>query len=132
MRAVLHAVALALALPQILLCAAFALLDHVARGAKEGGVFMRLLTIIDALLGWAGLVILLGALLLLAAGFSARWRPFASGLIVLLVVTSTIAIFALISGPPSVDGLVLFLPGAIAAAISARLAMLDWPRTVPA
>jgi hypothetical protein len=124
MRTLLHLCAAALIVPQLLLTTLFLALGHVTGGHTLGSLFMRTLDLAGLLLGWGGVAVVLGILLLLGAGFSDRARPFASAAIVLLVVGSTVAL-ATMGIPAGIEDGVLMLPALVAVAISAWLILAD-------
>jgi hypothetical protein len=128
LKPLLHLLALALAVPQVLLCTAFVLLDHVTARRTLGSFFLRTLDLLNALFGWAGVVLLVATLLLIAGGFSTRYRQLASGVVILVVVGTTIGLFAL-AGSFELDQLFIFIPGLFGIALSALVLKLD---TVPA
>lgn len=123
MRPLLHVVAILLALPQLAICAIFLTLGHLTGGHTLGSLFTRSLDLLDAIFGWAGLAIVVSMLLLIAAAFSARWRPIGSGAIVLLVGAGLWMVW---------DAPVISVPAIIAAAISVYLLTRDLrPAPVP-
>ena len=123
-RPLLHLCAIALAAPQVLLFTAFALLGHLTSGRTLGSLFMRALETLDALLGWAGALLLAAIVLLIAAGFARTLRPFASAVVILAVICTTIGLIVQ-TGAPELSQLFIFIPGLLALALSALVLKLD-------
>ena len=117
MRPALHLCALLLALPQVLLCAVFLLLGHVTGGGTLGSLFTRLLDTVFFLFSWGGLLTILAFVALIVAGFSARWRPFAAGIVAVLVLASA----AMLIVNVGVSDVLIFLPGLISLGVSVWL-----------
>jgi len=132
MRILLYFIALLLALPQIALCAVFSLLFHLTDAGSLGGFFMRALDVLVALLSWRGAVLLGAFLVLLALGFSSRFRWIGLVALTLLLVASTSILLWLVGRSLQIDQLWTFLPGAVALAIAVRLLALDAPRRLSA
>ncbi len=121
MRALLHLLAIVLALPQVLLCGLVLLLGHMTGGGTLGNLFLRTLEVLDALFTWGGLLALLVLVALMVAAFDARWRRWAAGVVAAIVVAS--AVLLVVQGLPDWS---LLIPGAAALTISA------WNAAVPA
>lgn len=117
MRALLHVCAIVLALPQVLLCALFLLIGHVTGGRTLGSLFVRVLETMYVLFSWGGLLAVLAFLLILGAGFHARARRVAAGIVALLVLASGVMLVAQGGG---IDPLI-FLPGLISLGVSVWL-----------
>jgi hypothetical protein len=120
MRAVLHLCAIVLALPQLVFATIFLLLDHLTAGGTLGSVFTRALDLLDFVFTWGGLAVLAGLLVLIGAGFSTRWRPFAAAVVATLVVASATTLILVVG----VDDVLIFLPGLISLGVSV---WLMWP-----
>ena len=115
MRVLAHLLAMVLLIPQALIFAAAALLDHVTATGTFLGFLKSSLDTLDLLFGWGGVAVLLTAALLAGSGFSDRSRPIAS-LIVLLIDIYTAAYVLVWFGVNTVsDSAFFLLPGTLAA-----------------
>jgi len=121
MRSFAHLCAVVLMVPQLLLFAIFAVLEHITGGRTLGSLFTRGLDVLAALFGWAGALIVVTTVALLAAGFSARTRVYASAFIVALWLFTTVSIAMQFGEQFSADQLFLFVPGVVGAGISGWL-----------
>ena len=106
---------MALLIPQMLIFAAAALLDHVTATGTFLGFLNSALDTLNLLIGWGGVAVLLVIALIAGCGFSDKSRPIAS-LIVLLTDIYT-AVYVLVwFGVNSVsDSAFFLLPGTLAA-----------------
>jgi len=106
---------MALLIPQMLIFAAAALLDHVTATGTFLGFLNSSLDTLNLLIGWGGVAVLLVIALIAGCGFSDKSRPIAS-LIVLLTDIYT-AVYVLVwFGVNSVsDSAFFLLPGTLAA-----------------
>jgi len=124
-RAFAHVVACLLLVPQALLFAAINLLDHVTRTGTLLGLLTRTIDTLDALLGWYGLGALIVAVLLLAAGFSATWRPVASICLLAADVYTAIVLVTWMEVSSVADAAFFLAPGVVAAVIWGWLVRSD-------
>ena len=131
MRALLHLIAILLALPGIVLAAAFLALGHAIAAQSLPGFFGVLLELFVWLVPWGLLACVLAFLVLVLAGFSAQLRPFAAACVALLAVASSVALLALTTSHGNFEPaqLAFFVPGLAATAIGAWLAVSE-PRAV--
>lgn len=115
MRALAHLLAMALLIPQALIFAAAALLDHVTASGRFLGFLSSALDTLNLMFGWGGLAVLLVTALIAGCGFSDRWRPIAS-LILLLFDIYTAAYVLVWFGVNTVsDSAFFLLPATLAA-----------------
>jgi hypothetical protein len=121
MRTVLHILAVFLALPQVLLCALFLAIGHVTGGRTLGSLLVRVVDAAYVLFTWGGLVAIVAFAVVLGAGFSARWRRVAAGVVALVVLATTVMLGRVGGGDPW-----LFLPGVLAFGIC----LLNLPKAV--
>lgn len=119
MRALLHVAAMLLLLPQLFVAAAIGALDQATSGANLIEFFRRVLVMLYALLTWAGLAMIVGLVLLFAAGFHEKTRPIASAIVVLLAIGSALYIVSQ-DVLASWTDVFWFVPGLIAMAIGVR------------
>jgi len=129
MRVFAHLVAVALIVPQLLLTAIVLLLGHLIGGRSLGSLFLRALDLLDFVFGWGGLTVLLLTVAVITAGFIQSWRPFASVFVILIIVSSTVALIVTIGAPAAFDALFLFAPAVIAMALSVWLVRADLTAT---
>lgn len=121
MRSLMHFLAILLALPQALLCAAFLLLGHLTAGGTLGSLFLRALDILNAVFTWGGLTALVLLIALLAAGFSDKTRRPAAALVASLVIMSAVILIVQLGLEKAADVLVFFIPGVFALMLSVTL-----------
>ena len=125
MRAFAHVVACLLLVPQALLFAAIKLVEHVTRTKTLLGLLETTIDTLDALLGWYGLAALIVAILLLAAGFSATWRPVASICLLAADIYSAVVLVTWMEVSSFGDAAFFLAPGIIAAVIWGWLVRAD-------
>lgn len=127
MRALLHLIAILLALPGIVLAAAFLALGQAIAAQSLPGFFGVLLELFVWLVPWGLLACVLAFLMLVLAGFSARLRPLAAACIALLAVASSLVLLALTTrhGNFAPGQLAFFVPALAAAAIGTWLAVSE-------
>lgn len=123
----MYLAALLLALPQVLLCTAFALLEHITSGGTLGSFIARAFAVLFALLSWKGLVLFLTFVALVALGFSSRFRWIGAAIWSVLIVASAAILVWILAKHLSPSDIVLLLPGVLALALSIRLIVLDRP-----
>jgi hypothetical protein len=116
-RAFAHVGACLLFVPQALLFAAIKLVDHVTRSGTLLGLLNTTFDTLDALLGWYGLAALIVAILLLAAGFSATWRPVASICLLAADVYTAVVLVTWTEVSSFADAAFFLAPGMIAGLI---------------
>src|SRR6266498_1939016 len=90
MRAFALICAAVLLVPQLLIVAAFITLDHVTSGGTLRSFLTNVLALLDLLFGWGGIAAIVGALLLVGAGFHTRSRPAAAICLISLALYSTV------------------------------------------
>jgi len=117
MRTLAHIAAIILLIPQVLAATAFAVLDHLTSGHTLGSFFENGFELLAVLFSWRGLVLLLAFVLLIVAGFSAKSRPWAAGIVVVIAIISAVVLVMHVGGPPSIEGWLFFVPGVIALAL---------------
>jgi len=106
---------MALLIPQALIFAAAALLDHVTATGTFLGFLSSSFDTLNLMIGWGGIAVLLTTALIAGSGFSDRWRPVAS-LLVLMIDIYTAAYILLWFGVNTVsDSAFFLLPGTLAA-----------------
>ena len=128
MRALLHLIAILLALPGIVLAAAFLALGQAIGAQSLPGFFGVLLELFVWLVPWGLLATLFAFLVLVLTGFSTRLRPFAAACVALLAVASSVVLLALTAshGNLAPGQLAFFIPALVAAAIGTWLAVSEW------
>lgn len=129
MRAFAHVVACLLLVPQALLFGAIKLVEHVTRTKTLPGLLNTTFDTLDALLGWYGLAAIIVAVLLLAAGFSATWRPVASVCLLAADMYSAVVLVTWMDVSRAADAAFFLAPGMIAAVVWAWLIRADLVRT---
>jgi hypothetical protein len=118
MRGLLHVLAILLALPQALVCAAFLLLGHLTGGRTLGSLFMRALNALYLFFGWGGLIGIIALLALVVAGFDARSRRWAAGIVAAIVLASTAMLLV-----EQIYEWALYVPGLFALVLSVTVAL---------
>jgi hypothetical protein len=118
MRGLLHVLAILLAMPQVLVCAAFLLLGHLTGGRTLGSLFMRALNALYLFFGWGGLVGIIAMLALIVAGYDARSRRWAAGIVAAIVLASTAMLLF-----EQIYEWALYVPGLFALVLSVALAL---------
>ena len=131
MRALLHLIAILLALPGVVLAAAFLALGHAIAAQTLPGFFGVLLELFVWLVPWGLLASVLALLALVLAGFSARLRPFAAACVAFLAVASSVVLLVLTTshGNFAPGQLAFFVPALAATAIGTWLAASEWRAT---
>src|SRR5215213_1190850 len=114
MRSLLHFLAILLALPQVLLSAAFLLFGHVISGGTLGSFFLRLLEVFNAIFTWGGLLVIVLFLTLTGLGFHERTRRAAAAVVAAIVIMSAVILIIQLGGANLGDALVFFVPGVFA------------------
>jgi hypothetical protein len=127
MRSVMYLAALLLALPQMLLCAVFLLLEHLTSGGTLGSLVPRAFAALFALLNWKGLLVFLSFVALVALGFSSRFRWIGAATWSALIVASAAILVWILARTLSPSDVFFLLPGAGALALSIRLIVIDRP-----
>jgi len=117
-RAAAHLAAIVLLVPQTLVLAAFAALDHLTSERTIGAFFTSALELLDLLFGWGGLAIVVAVLLLIGAGFHRKSRPIAAVCLVAFAVVSTIVLIVQLPSPRTPDTFLFFFPALLSMALS--------------
>ena len=125
MRPLAHLVAVILLIPQLMVFSAALVLGHITGGRTLGSLIGRAFGVVDALLGWGGVAVVALAGAVLAAGFSRQWRPFASALMILLALSTTVWLLVWLVPLSDFWDLVLFAPASLAVVLSASLLRAD-------
>ena len=131
MRPLAHFLAVILLIPQMLVFTAFVILGHITGGHTLGSFFERAFDLLNILFGWGGLAVIVTTIVILAAGFSERWRPIAAGVLIALAAGTTIWLAVQLWPPAELWDLLVFAPAVLSVALSA-LSMRSVATAVPA
>jgi len=104
-----------LLIPQALIFAAAALLDHVTASGRFLGFLSSALDTLNLLFGWGGLAVLLVIALIAGSGFSDRWRAIASLILLLFDIYSAAYVLVWFEVNTVSDSAFFLLPGTLAA-----------------
>lgn len=115
MRTLAHLLAMVLLIPQALIFAAAALLDHVTATGTFSGFLSSAFDTLNLMIGWGGLGVLLVAALIAGCGFSDRWRPIASLLVLVFDIYSAAYVLLWFQVSTVGDSVFFLLPGTLAA-----------------
>jgi hypothetical protein len=134
MRPLLYLSSLALALPGVVLAAAFLLLGHAIAARSFLGFFGVLVDAFVWLFPWGLLVGMVVLLALVIAGVTARFRWLASVCVAALAIGSSVVVLSLdaMHGNFSPGQLTFFIPALMSATASLWLATSEWPRRATA
>lgn len=115
MRVLAHLLAMALLIPQALIFAAAALLDHVTASGRFLGFLNSALDTLNLLFGWGGLAVLVVIALIAGCGFSDRWRLIASLLVLVIDIYTAAYVLVWFEVSSISDSAFFLLPGTLAA-----------------
>jgi hypothetical protein len=126
-RAALHVLSVVLLLPSLIFASAFLFLGHAIAQQSLLGFFLQLLADASWLVSWGLLAAGAIAVLIVAGGFSIRFRWLASLMIALLALVSGLLVAGLSSSPVTLNNALFFLPGLVSLCIGGWLAVNEWP-----
>jgi hypothetical protein len=128
MRTVAHLLAMVLLVPQTLIFAAAALLDHVAATGTFFGFLSSALDTLDLMFGWGGFAVFVVTVLVAGCGFSNRWRPVASLLVLVFDIYTAAYVLMWFQVSTVGDSVFFLLPGTLAVLLCVLIIRQDVTR----
>jgi len=125
-RPVLHVLSVILLLPSLIFASAFVFMGHAIAQQSLLGLFLQLLADASWLVPWGLLAALAVVILIVAGGFSSRFRWLASLVIALLALVSALLVAGLSSSPVTLNGALFYIPGLVSLCIGGWLAASEW------